>query len=82
MKADINGDGQFTISDVWAWAEFIGCWPGNFALRFLSGTEAGKFLEISYFDQYTTGAWILSAIVWIAVFAMLGRVVWAGVRLG
>ena len=42
----------------------MGCWPGNFALRLLSGTEAGKFLEISYFDQYTTGAWILSVIVW------------------
>lgn len=70
---DANQDGAFTISDVLLHLEFIGCWPGNLLLRLLSGTEVGKFLEISYFDQYTTGAWILSAIVWIAVLAMFGR---------
>lgn len=65
MKADITGDGAFTISDVWAWAEFIGCWPGNAVFRWLSGNSIGQFFEISTFDQYTGGAWTISIVAWI-----------------
>jgi hypothetical protein len=67
MKADITGDGVFTISDVWAWMEFIGCWPGNLALRWLSGNSIGRFFEITPFDQYTGAAWTISVVAWVAV---------------
>jgi len=75
MSADITGDGAFTISDVWAWAEFIGCWPGNTALVLLSDTAVGRFFELSPWDQYGTLAWVVSVAVWLVV---LGFVAAAG----
>ena len=71
MKADITGDGVFTISDVWGWAEFIGCWPGNFVFHWLGGNSIGKFFEITPYDQYTTGAWTISVIIWLIVASIL-----------
>lgn len=71
MKADITRDGAFTISDVWAWFEFIGCWPGNAAIRALEDTSLGRFFEISIWDLYGALAWTISVAAWLITLSVV-----------
>ena len=73
MTADITGDGLFTISDVWGWLRFVGCFPGNKALHWMEGTAVGRFFEISDLSQYSASAWVISVILWLIVLSLLSE---------
>lgn len=69
----IPDDGQFTISDLAAWAEYLGPLPADVAIFVLiqdpPGTTGssllGKFLELDATSYGGWGAWVLSAPVWL-----------------
>lgn len=63
-KADINGDGQFTISDVWGWTVQIYYLPGDLVIEVLIGTAVGNFFEIGPDNYRGIFSLIVSAIIW------------------
>lgn len=67
LKQDMNGDGAFTIGDVWGWAGWILFLPGDGAVIALMKYAPGvaQFLELSpaFLGGWVSGA--LSTIVWM-----------------
>ena len=70
---DLNGDGAFTISDVWEWVKWIYFAPGDYLIIQLLNTEVGhtevgRFFELSpaYIGGIARGAF--SAVVLLIAF--------------
>lgn len=78
---DMNGDGVFTISDVWELLYSLFYYPGDYVVQTLIGTELGKFLEISAASYGGIVSFVLSLIVWgpVFIFAFLMLIVVGGV---
>ena len=76
LKADMNGDGVTTISDVTAWAEWLYFYPGDYILSLaLDSPDLTQFLEISSPTVY--GGWlsgIFSAGIWLVVVVASRRI--------
>ncbi len=67
LVADMNRDGAFTISDIWAWFKFVYFAPGDLIAGVLYGSEAGRFLEINYGSLGGWGSGVVSFFVWLFV---------------
>ena len=67
LLADMNRDGVFTISDIWAWFKFVYFAPGDVVIGVLYGTAIGRFLEINPGSISGVGSGVLSFFIWIFV---------------
>lgn len=73
MRGDANGDGIFTISDIWIYIEYLACFPGNLLMRALALSKAGPFLELDIRTvEYSGWAWTISVLAWIALLGVIG----------
>ena len=64
----MNGDGIFTISDVWEILYLLFFYPGDFVVYRLIGTEFGTFFEFSLADYGGFFSGVISFIVWGCAF--------------
>ena len=67
---DIDGNGVFTISDVWEFLVLLFYLPGDTVVSMLIGTPFGIFFEFTYQDL---GGWfslIISACTWGVVWGI------------
>jgi hypothetical protein len=71
LVADMNRDGVFTISDIWAWFNFVFFAPGDLVIGVLYGTAVGRFLEISPGSISGVGSGVLSFFVWMFVWMVV-----------
>lgn len=67
----MNGDGIFTISDVWEILYLLFFYPGDFVVYRLIGTEFGTFFEFSSADYGGFLSGVISFIVWGYVFFLV-----------
>lgn len=71
LVADMNRDGAFTISDIWAWFKYVFFAPGDLVIGLLYGSPAGRFLEIDLSALNGVGSGVLSFFVWVFVWAVI-----------
>lgn len=71
LVADMNRDGAFTISDIWAWFKFAFFAPGDLVVGLLYGTAVGRFLEIDPGSLSGGGSGFLSFFVWMLVWLVI-----------
>jgi type I restriction enzyme R subunit len=50
--ADMNGDGNVTVSDVGLWAKWLFYYPGDIVVWVIGPTGVGKFLEMTPITSY------------------------------
>ncbi|MFM9847698.1 MAG: hypothetical protein ACKVP3_11125 [Hyphomicrobiaceae bacterium] len=69
FATDMNGDGLFTISDVWLWLKWLFFAPGDGVLLFLMAfmPDISDFLEVDQGSMYGWLSGFLSAVLWIVV---------------
>jgi hypothetical protein len=74
--ADMNGDGQVTITDVWMWGSWILFAPGDLLLLIimLKLPNVATFLEMTPKLVYGGWSFILSIIIWWLLFVTLGHI--------
>jgi hypothetical protein len=79
---DMNGDGLFTISDIWLLEKWLLCLPGNFLLEVfqLNLPRAARFFEIhasmaASDSFYGVAAWLISLLSWLGL-ALLAPLCW------
>lgn len=72
---DMNGDGIFSISDVWLILKWFGCLPGNFFMDLLLHWMPGvaRFFEINTGSQYGDAAWLISIITWFVIVMLFAQ---------
>jgi hypothetical protein len=74
FAADMNRDGQITISDFWLWVKWIFFAPGDgilFGIMFHLPSFA-KFFEISTSMLY--GGWSFALSLWVWYFVIVGSI--------
>lgn len=71
MNWDANKDGAVTITDMLILLKYLACFPGNFLMNVLSTTAVGRFFEVKFQDDYSTGRWLVSIAVWIIVYGVV-----------
>lgn len=71
MNWDANKDGAVTISDMLILLKYLACLPGNFLMNVLSTTAVGRFFEVRFQDDYSTGRWLLSIAIWIILYGVV-----------
>ena len=68
---DMNGDGITTISDVWAWIDWLFFYPGDYFFSVVLETpKLAQFLEMT---PTIYGGWlsgVLSATAWLLAFGV------------
>ena len=70
---DMNGDGIFTISDVWEIIEFIWFYPVKAAFPFIEKyTKISTFLELNCTTGVSSGWVLLAILLWIILIVLLG----------
>jgi len=71
---DVNHDGTTTLHDMTLLLRSLFFYPGDFILKYVVGTELGKFLELSAEDYggYTSGT--LSFFCYFMVFAIMSQI--------
>jgi len=77
LVADLTGDGQFTISDIWHWLGWLFHCPGDGAIYLFvhHASSWARFLEISLSDYGGFLSGLLSVFAWMLAhlpFALLG----------
>jgi hypothetical protein len=79
--ADMNGNGVYTVSDVWFQLKWLFFAPGDAVICFMGNTRLGEFFEISYWSFGNAFSAFVSGVVWpfailfayVTVVASLGR---------
>jgi len=66
---DINGDGIFTISDIWELLHLLYFYPGDWILSKIIETKFGTFFEFFTNDYGGLFSGIISFICWLILFA-------------
>lgn len=74
FSADMNGDGQVTLTDVWLWLVQIFFLPGDSLLRVLLTYLPGlaRFLELGAGSYGGLFSAIVSAVIWLFGVVMIG----------
>ena len=72
---DLNGDGAFTISDVWEWVKWIYFAPGDYLIIQLLNAEVehtavGRFFELSSVSIGGIASGAFSAVVLLIAFVI------------
>jgi hypothetical protein len=77
FQRDMNGDYQFTITDVWEMVRYVYYAPGDGMVCLFYGTEFGRFMEFSSNSLQGLGSGVFSGIVWfvLLVFVLIGMAV-------
>jgi uncharacterized membrane protein SirB2 len=75
MNWDLNRDGSITISDMWLMLKYLACLPGNFLMNVLSTTSVGHFFEVKLHDDYSTGRWLVSIMVWVIAYGVIATAI-------
>jgi hypothetical protein len=73
FAADMNGDGIFTISDVWLMVKYVYFAPGDLVIfAHLSDRELPTLFELdaSWLYGWTSG--VISGLVWFIVLGIIG----------
>jgi hypothetical protein len=69
----MNGDGLFTIRDIWAIMEFIWFYPAKVAIPYIEKHgQIYNFLELNCTNGFSTGWVFLTAVLWIILIFLLG----------
>lgn len=72
--ADMNQSGSVTISDAWLWFKWLYFYPGDFIFSIFMGMHLGNFLELSAASYGNFWSGLISFIVWLSVFAIIGLI--------
>ena len=72
--ADMNYDGQISISDIWLWFKWFYFYPGDWIIKFLINNipSVANFLKISYEDY----GGFLSGVVSLVTFFLIISGIW------
>jgi hypothetical protein len=72
FAADMNGDGQITISDVTEWVKYILFAPAKFAMALIDQMPPLRgFFETDCHTGLSFGGFAFSAFVWLIVLVIL-----------
>lgn len=72
LAKDMNGDGATTISDVWAWIEYIFYLPAKIATAMLQGIpEVWRFFEMNCATGTGLGGAFFSLVVYAGIIITL-----------
>jgi hypothetical protein len=79
FAADMNGDGVFTISDVWLMAKYVYFAPGDALILSVMAVspKLATFFEIDAGWLYGWVSSVISGIIW---FWMFGTILWASIE--
>ncbi len=67
FRSDMNADGATTISDVWEWFVWLYFYPGDLLIRWLVGSAAGRFFELTAKSYGGLFSGIVSGVFWFVV---------------
>lgn len=77
LALDMNGDGRFTIADLWAWLEHLLFLPGDVVLSLVltHAPALAAFFELNADHYGTPVTKFLSVAIWLAGFVLIGMVI-------